>query len=78
MTKLLTNWRYYVLILVSGISVVGLFSVPSDDASISEFFLYMVMTKVVGFVALLAGVMLFNYWESGDEIPELTQLTKED
>ena len=60
MKALFINWRSYVLLALSLIGFVGLFSEPSDDAPFLTTFL---ISKAIGFAAFYAVYRLADYWE---------------
>lgn len=76
MIKAILNWRYHVLMAVGAAAILGLFSVPSENSS--SWFLSMFLTKGIGFIAAYAWFKLYNYWESRNEIKELSELAKEE
>ena len=78
MKNVLTNYRYYVLLMLGTIAIVGLIASPSDSLSFGKWLCVFVATKVV---ALLAGFILYafmKYWASYGTIPELAKFLKQD
>lgn len=49
--KALLNWRYYVLMVVGMIAVIGTFSVPIDDQPLGAWLLALIIPKIIGFGA---------------------------
>ena len=47
--KALLNWRYYVLMVVGMIAVIGTFSVPIDDQPLGAWLLALIIPKIIGF-----------------------------
>lgn len=60
MKAFLTNWRSYVLLALSLIGFICLFSEPNEDASFLTTFL---VSKAIGFAAFYAIYKLGGYWE---------------
>ena len=60
MKALLTNWRSYVLLALSFIGFIGLFSEPNGEA---PFFTTLLVSKAIGFAAFYAIYKLGGYWE---------------
>jgi hypothetical protein len=78
MKEILTNYRYYVLVMLGTIAIIGLIASPSDSLSFGKWLCVFVATKVV---ALLAGFTLYvfmKYWASYGTIPELMKFLKQD
>lgn len=75
--KILTNYRYYVLLLVAGISFINLFAEPTEE-SISGFLLGMLTTKSTAVVFGLITYALIRYWDKAGKIGELMELCKDD
>ena len=52
--KALLNWRYYVLMVVGMIAVIGTFSVPIDDQPLGAWLLALIIPKIIGFGACIS------------------------
>ena len=52
MIRIITNWRYHALMLVSFLAIVGLFSEPSSKGA--QWLVEFAISKVIGIVALYA------------------------
>lgn len=74
--KAFLNWRYYVLLLLGFVAIIGIFGVPDDDSP--TWFGDMIFSKVVGFGAGYAMYRLIKNWSKNNLIPELDKLTKEE
>ncbi len=60
MKAFLTNWRSYVLLALSFVGFICLFSEPNEDAPFLTTFL---VSKAIGFAAFFAIYKLGGYWE---------------
>lgn len=63
MTKILKNYRYYVLFVLMSIAILGIFSVPIEEQPLANWFYCLLSSKIIG---VGAG------WEAKGRIPELT------
>lgn len=68
------NWRYYVLIVLCMVAIIGILSVPICD----HWFIALVVSKVIGFAAAAVAVKLCLQWLKAGKLPELEQLRKSD
>lgn len=78
MKNVLTNYRYYVLVMLGMVTIIGLIASPSDSLSFGRWLCVFIATKIV---ALLTGFILYvfiKYWASYGTIPELTKFLKQD
>ncbi len=78
MKAIITNYRYWVLTLLSFVSVIGFVGMPHDDLAILPFLAVFLGSKLIGLAALAAFCLLFRHWQGKGEIPELTELTAEE
>lgn len=76
MIRIITNWRYHALMLVSFLAIVGLFSEPSSKGA--QWLVEFAISKVIGIVALYVFYRLAKRWFANGSIPELKNLAKED
>ena len=76
--KAITNWRYYILLIIAGISTLGIFSIPDDNLSMIDWMKCLLISKAIGVAAFLAYIKLIKIWEKRNLIPELSNLIKED
>ena len=74
--KAFLNWRYYVLLLLGFVAIIGIFGVPDDDSP--TWFGDMIFSKAVGFGAGYAIYRLIEHWSKKKLIPEFDELTKEE
>lgn len=78
MMKAITNWRYYVLFIVAGIAIFGIFSIPDYYLPMIEWMESLVISKSIGVASILVNIKLINLWEKKNLIPELSNLIKEE
>lgn len=76
--KAILNWRYHVLWAIGLVAVLGLFSVPQEDATMTQYFIGLFATKSIGIAAAYVFYRLVTKWEKMGVIPELTELAKEE
>lgn len=76
--KALLNWRYYILMVVGLIAILGVFSVPIDDQPFGKWITALILSKVIGFGALYLNYKMVVYWEARNRISEMTKMTQED
>lgn len=73
--KILTNFRYYVLLGVCLVAMIGTFAVPVDDLPLLTWTWVLFSTKVVGFGGFYLFHRLTKRWEAQGTIKELTDFT---
>lgn len=71
MKKMLSNYRYYVLVLLTAVALLGIMSVPQEDMPLPGWCLVLVSSKAIGFCAGYAAYLLARRWEKQGAIPEL-------
>lgn len=74
--KAMMNWRYHVLFIVGAIAILGIFSTPADDAK--SWWLALVASKSIGIVAAWLWYRMFKLWDERNEIPEMSNLAKDE
>lgn len=77
MKKLITNYRYWLLLIVCGVATIGTFSVPQDDLPLLTWLWVLISTKAVGLGAFYLMHVLIRHWEKRGTIQELTDFTNE-
>ena len=75
--KILKNYRYYVLLILGAIGLIGLLSAPSDELTADLWFAILVATKVTGIAFLYLAAVLYIYWRRAGKISSLNELIKE-
>lgn len=76
--KALLNWRYYVLMVVGMIAVIGTFSVPIDDQPLGAWLFSMIASKAIGFGAWYLIFRMCDYWDARGLIPEMSKTMQEE
>lgn len=66
--KALTNYRYYVLFVLTFIAVIGIFSEPEPELDAARWFTVFIISKTVGFAAGYLAYRLMAYWEKQGKI----------
>lgn len=78
MKNILTNYRYYVLFVISLLTSLLAFYAPSYDKEIGEFVSYLAITKIAAILFGYILVRLINKWYEEGSIPELIQFLDSD
>lgn len=76
--KAIINWRYYVLFILASVAILGIFSIPDDNLSMTEWLKNLVISKSIGVAAIFGYARLIKIWEKKNLIPELSNLIKEE
>ena len=71
--KIILNWRYYVLLAIDSISIIGIFGYPESYEGIA-WILAFVISKIIGFYFGYLHFRLFEYWDSRNKVTELSSL----
>lgn len=74
--RVFLNLRYYVLLLLGFVAIIGIFGAPADDSP--TWFGDMILSKVIGFGAGYVHLKLFDHWSKNNLIPELDKLTEDE
>lgn len=75
--KVITNYRYWVLLIVCAVAMIGTFAVPQDELPLLSWLWVLISTKAVGFAAWYVWYRLLKRWEKRGTIPELTEFAKD-
>lgn len=67
--RAIMNWRYWVLMAVLMLAIVGLFGIPEEDCG--AWMLTLIGTKLGGFAALMILWKLAERWLENGSVPEL-------
>lgn len=78
MKKAFLNWRYYLMVVIGFVVVVGVFGIPEDTLPIGEWTWKLILSKVIGFSAGYLLYKLVNHWESKNLVPELSEILNEE
>lgn len=71
--KIILNWRYYVLLVIGSVSVMGLIGCPRDYEGFA-WFVALILSKCIGFLFGYWYFRLFKYWDSRNEIAEFSNI----
>lgn len=71
MKRILTNYRYYVLLILGLVAIIGIFSIPSDNCL--NWFEVLVISKLIGIAATFAAIFLTDRWLRTNKFPELNK-----
>ena len=71
MKKILSNYRYYVLVVLATVAIIGIFAVPVDDLPFAQWCYTLISSKVISFGAGYIIAKLIKRWEAKGTIPEL-------
>lgn len=77
MKKVITNYRYWLLLIVGFVAMCGTFAVPDGALPLLSWLWVLVSTKAVGFAAAYLWYRLIKRWEDRGTIPELIEFTKD-
>ena len=71
MKNILRNYRYYVLLLLGCLALIGIMAVPAEELPTRYWLYTLISSKVIGFAAMYAFARLLSRWEKRGTIPEL-------
>lgn len=71
MKAIITNYRYYVLAVLSLVLIICLFGVPADDLPFANWLYTPVSSKLIALGAGFLISKLYKRWEAKGTIPEL-------
>lgn len=74
--KIITNWRYHILMVVGIIAVIGICSVPQSDSP--TWWTDLLTSKVIGTIAAYTYYRMIKKWLADGSVPELEEITKEE
>lgn len=78
MKKVFLNYRYYVMMIIGFVVILGVFSIPDENVSLMKWVSMLLVLKSIGFGAGYGLYRLVTYWESKNLVPELTKLITEE
>lgn len=78
MKKVFLNYRYYVMIIVGLVVILGLFSIPNENLSLMRWAWMLLVSKSIGFCAAYILYKIVNYWDSKNLVPELSKMIAEE
>ena len=78
MKAIMTNYRYWVLTFLGFLFVLGLLAMPDESIGLPAYIVILFGTKLMAFFSLAIYFLLYLHWQDNGEIPELTNLVKEE
>lgn len=78
MKKAFLNYRYYVMIIVGLVVILGLFSIPNENLSLMRWAWMLLVSKSIGFGSAYILYKIVNNWDSKNLVPELSKMIKEE
>lgn len=72
MKKIICNYRYWVLMVLGTIAMVGIMAVPADELPITSWVYVLVSSKLIAVTAGYIFHRLYLRWEKRGTIAELT------
>lgn len=78
MRRIITNYRYYVLLALALVAFFGILSVPEEDTTTWRFIALLLLSKTIGAAAMLGLVALLGKWTKEGSIGEISNLVKEE
>ncbi len=78
MKKALLNYRYYVMMIVGFVAILGVISIPNEELPIMKWTLALLLSKGIGLGAGYGLYKLVAYWESKNLVPELSKMIEEE
>lgn len=71
MKKILSNYRYYVLVVLATVFILGVMAVPNESLPTANYIYTLISSKVIGFLAAYVLAKLYERWKRLGTIPEL-------
>ncbi len=78
MKAIITNYRYWVLNLLSFVFTIGLVVTPQDSAGFLEYVAIAIGSKLAALAAAVAFWLLYSHWRDNGSISEIVHLADED
>lgn len=72
MKKIICNYRYWVLMVLSTVAMMGIVAVPADELPITSWVYVLVSSKLIAVAAGYVFHRLYLRWEKRGTIAELT------
>ena len=72
MKKIICNYRYWVMLILAVIAVLGILAVPADEVPFTSWLYMLVSSKLIAVAAGYIFRRLYLRWESRGTIDELT------
>lgn len=71
MKKILSNYRYYVLVVLATVIIWGVMAVPNEALPKANYIYTLISSKVIGLLAAYITAKLIARWKRLGTIPEL-------
>ncbi len=78
MKKAFLNYRYYVMMIIGFVVILGVFSVPDENLPLTKWAWMLVVSKAISFGAGYGLYKLVAYWESKNLVHELSKMITEE
>lgn len=78
MKKAFLNYRYYVMMIIGFVVILGVFSIPDENLPLMRWTWMLLVSKSIGFGAGYGLYRLVAYWESKNLVPELSKMIAEE
>ena len=72
MKKIICNYRYWVLLILGTIAMLGVMAVPADELPFTSWFYTLVSSKLIAVAAGYIFHRLYLRWKKRETIDELT------
>ena len=72
MKKIICNYRYWVLLIMGTIAMLGIFAVPADELPFTSWLYMLVSSKLIAVAASYFFHRLYLRWKKRETIDELT------
>lgn len=76
MLRIIFNWRYWVLLAIGCIALIGIFGFPEEYEGFAWCVAF-IISKVIGFYFGYLYFRLFTYWSDRNEIIELSKFVND-
>lgn len=77
MKKIICNYRYWVMLILAVIAVLGIMAVPADEVPFTSWLYMLVSSKLIAVAAGYIFSRLYLRWESRGTIDELTNFVSD-
>lgn len=78
MKKVFLNYRYYVMMIIGFVVILGVFSIPVENTSLIKWVCMLLVSKSIGFGSAYILYKIVNNWDSKNLVPELSKMIKEE
>lgn len=78
MKKVFLNYRYYVMMIIGFVVILGVFSIPNENLPLMRWAWMLLVSKSIGLGAAYILYKIVNHWDSKNLVPELSKMIKEE